>query len=351
MRQETVERALENERALNALLRRLAGRGDLVPALAECLEILLGVSWLAIEPKGGIFLADADGRNLELVVDRGLEPELRSLCARVPFGRCLCGGVAASRRLLHTRCVDERHENTFPGMRPHGHYILPILSGEAVLGVMVLYLPHGHPREESEVRFLRSVADILSLVIRQIRSQQHLEDACRELEMLANTDVLTGLPNRRFLFDRLAEEAVEADRFARPLSLVLLDIDHFKRINDRFGHPGGDEVLRQVARSLRNGLRRYDVAARFGGEEFALLLPNTGGELAREVAERARRRLADDEVEVAEGETLRVTASFGVAERHPGESVEEVVRRADDALYRAKAEGRDRVVASRAAVA
>ncbi len=350
MGQETVERALENERALNALLRRLAGRSDLRPALEECLEILLAVSWLSIEPRGGIFLADAEGGTLELVVDRGLDPELRTICARVPFGRCLCGRVAASRKLLHARCLDERHENGFPGMRPHGHYIVPVLSGDTVLGVMVLYLPHGHPRDEGEVRFLRSVADILSLVIRQIRSQQHLEEACRELEMLANTDVLTGLPNRRFLLDRLNEEAAEADRFGRPLSFVLLDVDHFKRVNDRCGHPAGDEVLRQVARLLRAGLRRYDVAARFGGEEFAILLPGTGSEVAREVAERARRCLAGSDIEIAEDEILRVTASFGVAERRPGEPVAELVRRADDALYRAKEEGRDRVVASRATV-
>ncbi len=346
MQQESVERALENERTLNALLRRLAGRGDLVPALRECLDILLEVSWLSIEPKGGIFLADAEGRHLELVVDRGLDPELRTLCARVPFGHCLCGRVAASRRLLHTSCMDERHEIGFPGMRPHGHYIVPILSGETVLGVMVLYLPHGRPRDEGEILFLRSVADILSLVIRQITSQQRLEEAYRELEMLANTDVLTGLPNRRFLLDRLREETVEADRFGRPMAFVLLDIDHFKRVNDDYGHMVGDEVLRQVGRILQSGLRRYDMAARFGGEEFAMLLPGTRLEAACAAAERVRRRFAANEVEIAEGEILRVTASFGVAERGDGEPVEELIRRADDALYRAKDAGRDRVVAA-----
>ena len=344
MGQDPVMRALENERTLNALLRRLAGRSDLVAALEECLDVLLQVSWLSIEPKGGIFLADAEGQTLELVVDRGLDPELRTICARVPFGHCLCGRVAATRRMLHTTCVDERHENGFPGMRPHGHYIVPILCGDTVLGVMVLYLPHGHPRDEGEAQFLRSVVDILSLVIRQIRSQQRLEEAYRELEMLANTDVLTGLPNRRFLLDRLTEEAVEADRFTRPLAFILLDIDHFKQVNDRYGHMVGDEMLRHVGRVIQGSLRRYDLAARFGGEEFAVLLPNTGREAAHRVAARIRERLETEEVEIAEGRMLAVTASLGVAERAPGEEISELIRRADEALYRAKHEGRNRVV-------
>ncbi len=344
MQREFVERALENERTLNALLRRLAGRSDLVPALGECLDILLQVSWLSIEPKGGIFLADAGGRTLELAVDRGLDPELRVICAKVPFGHCLCGRVAAARRLLHVSCVDERHENGFPGMRPHGHYIVPILCGNTVLGVMLLYLPHGHPRNEGEVLFLRSVADILSLVIRQITSQQRLEEAYRELEMLANTDVLTGLPNRRFLLDRLAEEVVEADRFDRPLAFILLDIDHFKKVNDEHGHMVGDEMLRHVGRVIQGSLRRYDLAARFGGEEFAVLLPNTGREAAHAVAARIREQLETSEVEIAEGRMLGVTASLGVAERMPGEEIAEMIRRADDALYRAKDEGRNRIV-------
>ncbi len=344
MYKEDVTQALENERALNALLRRLAGRSDLVPALEECLDIVLQVSWLSIEPRGGIFLTGADGRTLELVVDRGLDPPLRTICARVPFGRCLCGRAAASRAVQYASCIDGRHENRFPGMPPHGHYNVPILWGETVLGVMVLYLPQGHPRSEAEVMFLRSVADIVSLVIRQITSQGRLEDAHRELEMMANTDVLTGLPNRRFLLTRLEEETAEADRFDRPLAFLLMDIDHFKQVNDRHGHMAGDEVLRHVGRIIQANLRRYDIAARYGGEEFAIAFPNCERDAAHAVASRIRERLEEDGVELSDEETLRVTASFGLVARRPGEAIEDMIRRADEALYEAKNGGRNRVV-------
>ncbi|HFA59619.1 MAG TPA: GGDEF domain-containing protein, partial [Rhodospirillales bacterium] len=168
--------------------------------------------------------------------------------------------------------------------------------------------------------------------------------AHRELETMANTDVLTGLPNRRFLLSRLEEEIAEADRFERPLAFALLDIDHFKRINDRYGHMAGDEVLRHVGRVILANLRRYDIAARFGGEEFAVAFPNTDRKAAEAVAARMREGLETETIEVSEAEVVRVTASFGLVERRPGEPVEEMIRRADEALYAAKNAGRNRVV-------
>ncbi len=338
-----IELALENERALNAILRCAVSNEELSEVLEHCLDILLSVSWLSILPKGGIFLVDGEQRELHLVASRNLAPELLSLCARVPFGRCLCGRAAATREIQYARCVDDRHETRFPGMAPHGHYNVPILAGEEVLGVIVLYLPHGHPEHEGEMQFLTSVADILSLVIRQHRVRDQLHQAVEQLEILASTDVLTGLYNRRFFLARLREEWSAADRLELPLSLLLLDIDHFKRINDTWGHCAGDMVLRVTGHLLRASLRRYDVAARYGGEEFAVLLPRTPLHEAGEIARRLRDRLRNQRIDVG-GETVRVTASFGVASRLPPEGEESFLARCDRALYAAKEAGRDRVV-------
>ena len=151
----------------------------------------------------------------------------------------------------------------------------------------------------------------------------------------ALTDTLTRLPNRRAFELALTRELSRAERYGTPFSLVLVDLDRFKQINDTLGHDHGDEVLRRVARFLVEGVRREDVVARWGGEEFALLLPSTRASDALRLAERLRQALEDLD--------LGVTASFGVAEYLPGESEEALFRRADQALYRAKERGRNRV--------
>jgi len=151
----------------------------------------------------------------------------------------------------------------------------------------------------------------------------------------AFTCTLTGLPNRRAFSLALTREISRAERYGTPFSLVLMDLDHFKKINDTLGHDHGDELLRRVARLLVDQVRREDVVARWGGEEFALLLPSTHLEDAKRLAERLR--------QVLEAQHWGVTASFGVAEYVLGEEEENLFRRADQALYRAKNAGRNRV--------
>ena len=161
-------------------------------------------------------------------------------------------------------------------------------------------------------------------------------------ELHASTDALTGLPSRRALEDGLRREAARLERRQGSFSLVLLDLDHFKSVNDRYGHPKGDEVLRAVGRLLRHHTRNIDLPARLGGEEFAVLLVDCGQAGAVTFAERFRAALSGLRVEAGE-EQVRVTASFGVAEAGPGVGVEELTAAADEALYRAKRGGRDRV--------
>jgi diguanylate cyclase (GGDEF)-like protein len=155
----------------------------------------------------------------------------------------------------------------------------------------------------------------------------------------AVTDELTDLANRRRFMDVLQQEVARALRFETPLALVLFDLDHFKQINDRFGHQVGDEVLRRAARVIRERVRETDLPARIGGEEFGVILTGTGGAGALAVAEQLRHDLSQY-VEVA-GEDWTVTASFGVAVLHDGDTAELLIGAADRALYRAKADGRN----------
>jgi diguanylate cyclase len=175
---------------------------------------------------------------------------------------------------------------------------------------------------------------------------QQVREQNRLLEALSRTDGLSGLLNRSHWESVVAEEFARARRSARPLALVMLDVDHFKSINDRFGHPVGDEAIRRVAGLVRASIRASDVAGRYGGEEFCVLLPDTSLEDAHVVAERIRRTIESASIEAA-GHAIRCTVSLGVAVADIGAPVADPqpwIERADRALYRAKAEGRNRTV-------
>jgi diguanylate cyclase (GGDEF)-like protein len=164
-----------------------------------------------------------------------------------------------------------------------------------------------------------------------------------ELERLSASDSLTGLSNRRILTQRLSEELLRAQRQSHSFTVLMMDVDHFKKYNDAYGHPAGDEVLKKVANILRNCTRVGDCTARYGGEEFAVLLSGKGGDTALQLAERIRERVAAEEFVGG-----KVTISAGIAEfPHHGHTAEAVISSADEALYQAKREGRNRVVCAR----
>lgn len=174
---------------------------------------------------------------------------------------------------------------------------------------------------------------------------QELKQLSESLHALSATDALTGIPNRRTLDDRLDVEVARTNRYRTPLSLVMIDIDHFKPLNDRLGHRAGDQVLRQLAGLLDGEKRAGDLIARYGGEEFVAILPHTDGRAAVAWAERARALIASTQMKT-ETAVLRVTASFGVAEAFPGgDAPGHLVEQADRALYAAKRRGRNRVAA------
>ena len=170
-----------------------------------------------------------------------------------------------------------------------------------------------------------------------------LTRALEQIRHLATHDELTGLANRRRMTELMDAEWQRCQRNARPLILALLDLDHFKRINDTHGHAVGDQVLQTFTRSVQATLRSTDVLARWGGEEFVLMLYDTDPACARPLLDRVRTSARTQETLVA-GLALQITVSIGLAISHAGESVEQILERADEALYQAKAAGRNRVV-------
>lgn len=177
-----------------------------------------------------------------------------------------------------------------------------------------------------------------STIIRDISERKELEERLREL---AIHDPLTGVFNRSHLDQRLSEEHTRFQRHGNVFSIVLVDIDHFKSVNDEYGHSTGDRVIQQITRFLSGVLREIDILGRWGGEEFLIVLPGTPRDQAREVADRLRRTIA----EATFPEVDSVTLSAGVAEIRAGDEVHNLVDRADRALYQAKALGRDQTVA------
>jgi diguanylate cyclase (GGDEF)-like protein len=237
--------------------------------------------------------------------------------------------------------------------RVNGFQVLSAMRRDSSLAeIPVIFLTaHSSPSEVAEgLRrgahdYLRKPCQTPELVARLLvaRRTKHLRDELRarnqELERLATTDVLTELKNRRSIQLELQAAVSRAARHETALSVLLIDIDHFKQVNDGHGHMVGDEVLQEVVRRLRSRLRLEDSCGRWGGEEFLVLLPDTTGEAAAILAENLRSLVGDAPIGAAE---LRVTISIGAAQWR-GEAPDELIRRADAALYDAKAAGRNAV--------
>ena len=182
----------------------------------------------------------------------------------------------------------------------------------------------------------------------QVRKKRYLDSMRRRLDEsmeLAITDQLTGLYNRRHMMKQLTQFLNRANSGGPPVSVFYADIDHFKRVNDTYGHDVGDEVLKEFAHRMKENVRPGDIACRQGGEEFVVIMPNTPGDLASAAAERLRRNVAGQAFEIERGrKTLEVTVSLGVATSSGSEcTIDDLLKRADEALYEAKAAGRNQV--------
>jgi diguanylate cyclase (GGDEF)-like protein/PAS domain S-box-containing protein len=184
-------------------------------------------------------------------------------------------------------------------------------------------------------------------IIRDITEQKRMHEALRESERrykeLSITDDLTGLYNVRHFYAQLKSEADRASRYHRPLSLLMMDLDNFKNYNDTYGHLEGDKVLAGLGAMIRNNTRRTDSAYRYGGEEFAVILPETPARYASVIAERLRMKSKNQAFCPVQGEKAQITVSIGISEYVPGEEISEFIKRADRGMYLAKEQGKDQI--------
>lgn len=214
---------------------------------------------------------------------------------------------------------------------------VPLRVAQESVGLLRLQGGSEEPFEPYQVELIKAVTTPLALALRNAEAHQQVQSQ-------ALTDGLTNLLNRRAFANILAREFREAERYRTPLCLIMADVDHFKSVNDRFGHPVGDRLLQDVARLIGQAIRTVDIATRYGGEEFAIILPRTDVAQARVLADRIRELLAQ-QVFCAEGVRLGLTVSMGIAQTPDPQiaTVDDLVTVADEALYRAKQRGRNRV--------
>ncbi len=253
-------------------------------------------------------------------------------------GEGLIGWVVEQRDgiLIDQASVDPRfkHDNR-PGAQGFSVQSLlaePLWSAGNVIGVLSISSPDPHAFGSDDQLLVRLLANCSAPPIERAR-----------LRRLAMTDDLTLAYNQRYLMPRVNEEVERARRTEKPLSVLLMDLDHFKRINDDYGHAIGDVVLRQFADRVRRTVRRIDVFVRRGGEEFILIMPGTSGSEAEISAERIRVSLEEASLSVGEGLEIAQTVSVGIATWNRSETAEAMLGRADIAMYRAKQHGRNRV--------
>lgn len=241
--------------------------------------------------------------------------------------------------LVHdTMAGKETHAGNGPHVVPavRSAVVAPLIVENKVLGVLSLSSNGPSAFGEADLRLLTSLAATTTAAIQNALLHS-------EVQQLAITDSLTGLYNRRGFYDLGQREIDRFQRFGRTLTAIMLDIDHFKDVNDTYGHSVGDQVLMTLARRCRTNIRHVDILGRYGGEEFAILLPETDLFTASEIAERIRRSIADEPFQT-DHDLVRVTVSLGVTRALPETtSLQALLERADVALYRAKAEGRNRV--------
>jgi diguanylate cyclase (GGDEF)-like protein len=297
--------------------------------LTALVEAVLDTAVQATRARGGrLLLYDAErGEAIEqhrIGTARSLRSELPSVVAA---GDGLEGEALAT------------HESRVTQV-PRAMLAVPILREHHLLGLVTAVDPEEGAFSDDDVEALSALAVQAGVAIENARLH-------RVVERQAVTDALTGLANRRQFYEVLGREYERAQRFGQPVSLILLDIDDFKQINDSRGHLAGDAVLHSVAATLSEVIREIDLAARYGGEEFAVLLPQTGPDGAANLAERLRSEIAARSIRFGTEEITGVTASFGVAAGPVNEQTQiDLIASADAALYQAKREGKDRVTLS-----
>ncbi len=334
-----VEESLRNRNAeLSALFDISSALNETIAldaVLPKVLEAITGLGILYVQRKGAIFAVE--GERLRLVCHFGTGDDFVNLHKDMKVGDCLCGLAAGTGEVVLSRnsLKDARHNLNrrsvmYRETTAHGHIVVPLRTKDRVAGALCLFLSADVDVDESLIKLLLSIGNQIGLAVDNAR----LYEETRALSLL---DPLTGLANRRLMDISLEKNFASAKRYERPFSVIMLDLDHFKHYNDTYGHVAGDRLLVDVSRIISREVRDTDLAVRYGGEEFVVLLPETKLERAHEVAERIRERV------VAHG---GITVSLGVSTyRQQMENKEDIIAMADDAMYRAKQQGRNLTVA------
>lgn len=324
---ESLTASHRNDAAVRSFSAMLASQLDLTLLVNEALQQLL----LYTDASAGAILIAANGQ-----MTIGASQGIRSPNAIVDSDH-VRRALQTEKSLSVILPEDAAVESVLMDFRPREVLVYPVLYKGVPLGVIILasaYEFKGEVRSRLDM-FRQGMALALNNALTYDR-----------LQRLAALDPLTGVYNRRFGMERLREEFGRAVRVAMPLGVLMFDIDHFKTVNDTYGHLAGDRVLIQVAKTARMALREGDILLRYGGEEFLVILPAASKENARAIGERMRRMV--EETSVADGDQMiRVTISVGVTS-HPELDVadaQDLVKRADESLYLAKDAGRNRVIA------
>jgi diguanylate cyclase (GGDEF)-like protein len=232
-------------------------------------------------------------------------------------------------------------DKAYPAFRnpPHSHIRswlgVPLIVRGRTIGMLAIDSSKPNYFKEESVALVSSFADQVAIALENAQK-------FKETKTQAVTDALTGIYNRRGLFEVGEYEFARARRLNRPFSAIMIDIDHFKRVNDNYGHGVGDQALVTVAERCRSGSRTVDLVGRYGGEEFLILMPESSQDAARLVAERLRHSLAERPIPTEAG-PIRITISAGVSEMRETDTLQTLIERADEALYEAKNNGRNRV--------
>lgn len=271
----------------------------------------------------------------------GLGEEERKRIGKPPQGHGLLGAILIEGKPIRLADIssDPRSVGFPPGHPKMSTFVgIPIITRGRVIGSLYLTEKEGGQEfDQDDEEFLVGLAGDAAIAIENAQ-------LFRKVEKLATTDSLTGLYNRRHFMERAESEFQRARRYRRPLSLIMADIDRFKRVNDTYGHGAGDQVLKFVASLARAELREMDVIGRYGGEEFIILMPETGLEGARSLAERFRKRIEETVINVEQA-AISITISLGVSVLQEGcETFTALIEAGDKALYEAKAAGRNRAV-------
>jgi diguanylate cyclase (GGDEF)-like protein len=330
--------------ALAASIRRFAEQIDASDPAQTYESIVERSADLLRAERSSLLLLDESQSHLTMTAARGI-PDAVSDVAPISLGEGIAGAVMRENRPL-VATIDELGQLSSPERRYKTRSFIsyPLTIGPRRFGVLNLADKIGGGLYD--IHDL-SVIDLLAPQIALALERAEWQQRANQFQLMSITDPLTGLHNRRYLEARLAEELSRSKRYNYPLSFMMIDIDDFKLYNDLNGHQAGDRALEMTAQSLRAALRKVDVASRYGGEEFSVLLPQTSLEEAGAIADRIRRRITSTKFPHGSSQPLgMVTVSIGLSSFSPAlNSAEAIVRAADRALYHAKSHGKNRAYA------